>query len=128
MEDFRDYNTASPPLLTNSHQSWANKLTSTILSYTHDSLLLNSIAEGLSDQDNGESGSGRALRMLSFVLVGVMTLLVVYGFGRILQMLVGKEIVMKREIVIVEEIRLKDLLLGGDGVGKSARDKKQKNQ
>jgi len=128
MEDFRNYNTApSPTLPTNPHQSWANKLTSTIISYTHDSLLLKTIAEGLSDQDNGESGSGRALKMLSFVLLGVMTLLVVYGFGRILQMLVGKEIVVKREIVIVEEIRLKDLL-SGDGDGKSVRDKKQKNQ
>lgn len=136
MEDFRDYNpshlSTPPHTIEYDEKSWVGKMTSTILTLTQDSIILNSIAEGLSDQDNGDSGSGRALKLFAFVAVGVMVLCVVYGLGRIIQVVVGKEIVMKKEIIIIEEVKLSDVLGdnsdGSSRVGTVARDKKKKNR
>jgi len=136
MEDFRDYDpshhSTPPHTIEYDKKSWVGKMTSTILTLTQDSIILNSIAEGLSDQDNGDSGSGRALKLFAFVAAGLMVLCVVYGLGRIIQVVVGKEIVMKKEIIVIEEVKLSDVLGdnsdGGSRVGTVARDKKKKNR
>ena len=65
-----------------------------------------------------------------------MVLLVVYGLGGIVQVVVGKEIVVTRKIVVVEEIRLSDMLAeaeaeadaDGGEVTVISRGKKQKIQ
>ena len=67
-----------------------------------------------------------------------MVLLVVYGLGEIVQVVVGKEIVVTRKIVVVEEIRLSDMLAEAEAEAEAeadggevtvvSRGKKQKSQ
>ena len=106
-------------------------MTSTILTLTQDSIILNSIPEGLSDQDNGDSGSGRALKLFAFVTTGVMVSCVVCGLGRIIQVMIGKEIIIKKEIIVIEEVKLSDVLddnsYGSSRVWTVSRDEKKKN-
>ena len=57
-----------------------------------------------------ESGFSRWLKIGSNISVIIVSVAVAYAVGRILQIFLGKEIVIHQEIVVEEEVKLSDLL------------------
>jgi hypothetical protein len=57
-----------------------------------------------------ESGFSRSLKIGSNISAIIGAVAVAYAIGRILQIFLGKEIVIHQEIVVEEEVKLSDLL------------------
>jgi hypothetical protein len=57
-----------------------------------------------------ESGFTRSLKIGSTISVIIVAVAVAYAVGRILQIFLGKEIVIHQEIIVEEEVKLSDLL------------------
>mmetsp|Transcript_154 Transcript_154/g.199 ORF Transcript_154/g.199 Transcript_154/m.199 type:complete len:147 (-) Transcript_154:211-651(-) len=74
-----------------------------------DNSFIHAIVNSLSDQEGGDSQSARFVSIFANFAIVIMGVLAAYVIGRILQMFIGREIVINQEIIIEEEVKLSDL-------------------
>lgn len=114
------------------HTSYLGRLTLFILRLG-DNSFTNAIIDALSDQDGGDSPQARMLTLVANLGGLIIGICVAYSFGRIVQIFIGKEIIMNQEIVIEEEITLSEYKRmveekkAKEAKRRSAKEKKAKN-
>jgi hypothetical protein len=99
----------------NDHEEWRHntflgKLTHSVMKFAHESEFFGAIADAFSDQENGASPYARTLSIcltISIIVVGVIGL---YAIGSIIQMIIGREIVVEQQVLIETQVRLSDLM------------------
>ena len=123
--EFLDYlQKAEEKTMAGSHTEWQQttilgRLTLFLLKLGNNSFI-HAIADALKDQEGGDSKEARMIQLvanLGSLLIGIFAL---YAVGRIIQVFIGKEIVINQEVIIEEEIKLSDLVKA-----KKEQDKKQ---
>uniref|UniRef100_A0A7S1ZYL5 Uncharacterized protein n=1 Tax=Trieres chinensis TaxID=1514140 RepID=A0A7S1ZYL5_TRICV len=95
------------------HQYWLdNSIGGSLVKLSRrvfDNPFVHAVTDSLLDQDQGNSTSSLLLKnaaRLAVVLVGIITVLAI---GRIFQMMIGTEIVIENEVVVVETVKRSDL-------------------
>lgn len=90
-----------------------------------------SISGALSNQAGGDSSEARLLSVFANLGSVILGVCVAYAIGRILQIFIGKEIVINQEVIIEEHVKLSDLKkannANSDQKRRSAREKKAKS-
>lgn len=133
--EFLDYlQKAEEKTMHGSHTEWQQttilgRLTLFLLKLGNNSFI-HAIADALKDQEGGDSKEARMIQLvanLGSLLIGIFAL---YAIGRIIQVFIGKEIVINQEVIIEEEIKMSDLVKAKkeqDSKTASKRGKKAKN-
>ena len=97
------------------HQEWQQnsfigKLMGSLLSWAENNEFFGAIAKSFSDTDTDASPYARTAGIcvtIGIVIVGVVFL---YAIGRIIQVLIGKEIVVEQKVYVETQIKLSDLM------------------
>jgi acetyltransferase-like isoleucine patch superfamily enzyme len=117
-----------------SHSEWQQKSIlgkfTLLLIKLGDTSFFRSISGALSDQDGGDSSEARLLSVFANLGSVILGVCVAYAIGRILQIFIGKEIVINQEVIIEEHVKLSDLKKANadnDPKRRSAREKKAKS-
>lgn len=100
------------------HQEWQQnsffgKLIASGLSFAQNNEFFGAIAKSFSDPANDVSPYARTAGIcmtMSIVIVGVVAL---YAMGRIVQVFIGKEIVVEQKVFVETQIKLSDLMTEG---------------
>mmetsp|Transcript_15495 Transcript_15495/g.18887 ORF Transcript_15495/g.18887 Transcript_15495/m.18887 type:complete len:156 (-) Transcript_15495:899-1366(-) len=98
----------------NSHDDWQETtIGGKIVKFLRtmgDNIVTKAIIDAFNDQNGGSSPYARTLSIFANISVLMVGLLFVYAVSRIIQVIIGKEIVVHQEIVIEERVKLSDLL------------------
>ena len=97
------------------HSTLMGKLTIGVMNWARRSDFINSIINAFTDQEGGSSPNARVLSIgltMSSVVIGVIA---TFAIGRIVQMIIGREIVVEQNVVIETQIKLSDLMKDDDG-------------
>ena len=117
-----------------SHSEWQQKSIlgkfTLLLIKLGDTSFFRSISGALSNQAGGDSSEARLLSVFANLGSVILGVCVAYAIGRILQIFIGKEIVINQEVIIEEHVKLSDLKkanANNDPKRRSAREKKAKS-
>lgn len=91
------------------HTTFWGRLTQKVLNWAKQSDFFGAIADSLSNQHD-ISPYGRTLSICLTMSIVVVGILAIYALGSIVQMIIGKEIVVEQNIVIETQVKLSDLI------------------
>ena len=103
--------------------SFFGKLIASVTSFAENNKFFGAIAQSFAEPANDTSPYARTLGIcitMSIVIVGIIAL---FAIGRIIQVFIGKEIVVEQKVFVETEIKLSDLMKeDGDGEEKKCVD------
>ena len=105
--------------LWNEHQMWRHttffgRLTQTVLDWAHNNEFFSAIADAFTDQQGGSSPYARTLSISMIMTIVIAGVLGLYAIGRVIQSIIGKEIIVEQKVIIETQVKLSDLLKEGD--------------
>lgn len=100
--------------------SWGGYVVKT-LRRVGDNKFIHALAEAFTDQEHGESTNAVLLRTFARMAIVIMAIFSFYVIGKLLEMLIGKEIVIEQDVIIIEEVRQSDLKKKGAGGSNSTK-------
>lgn len=105
----------------NDHEEWLHtsllgRLTHTVLTYAKQSDLFNAVADSLEDQESGVSPNSRLLTVFMTMSIVAFGVIGVYAIGRLIQMIIGKEIVVEQKVIIETQVKWSDLMMEEEAV------------
>ena len=86
-----------------------SKITKGIIDLIGGTPFINAIVNSYSNQEAGNSPQARALSFFVMVISIFMIVVVCFAVGRVLQMIIGNEIVVEQEVIIIENVKVSEL-------------------
>ena len=105
------------------HQQWLDKSWGGLFVRTtrkvSENKFIIALTDSLRDQENGASAPSRLLTNIARLLVVVMGVIAVFVIGKISQYVIGGDIVLEQEVLVIEEVRRSELKETENGQTKS---------
>ncbi len=92
------------------HTTFLGRLTNSVLSWAKQSDFMYAIAQSFSNEDIGSNPYGRTIGIAINVGIIVVGVIALYSIGRIIQVFIGKEIIVEQKVIIETQVKLSDLM------------------